>query len=261
MIRRYRRFTALFATLLLAACGSAPVAQNTTAAPTTVTPQSASALAAADGAAPSTTAVVQAAVSESQPLHQVPGFAPFSRVSMFDVLGERDGGILVRHGYGETVVPRTPQRIFAADEPTLEILLALGLRPVGSVYTVEPPEDLQPLLQGVELIPAPNETLNLEAVARLEPDFILGYGYLGYNEDRALWENVNTIAPTVSFLGDPYSLLWQQATRDVAALFGISERAEQVLADYERDTTDVRDTIRQRIGDETAYSCIARATI
>lgn len=244
--------------VLLAAC-SAPAAPTDTAPSSPSPPAASSAFTpTAAASAPATDTAPAPVVRARQELHQVPGFDPFSSVAMLEVLGERDGGLLVRHGYGETVAPQKPQRIFAADQPTLEILLALGVRPVGGVAEAAFPPALEAAAEGIVLLEVPNDTLNLESVAQLQPDLILGYGFLGYNEDPDLWAQFNTIAPTLSFLGDPYSLLWQQGLRDVAQLLGIAERAEQVLAAYETDLATIRAQIQQRIGAETVAVIEAR---
>lgn len=38
-----------------------------------------------------------------------------------------DTTIRVKYAYGETDIPAKPQRIYVSDEPTLQILLSLGL--------------------------------------------------------------------------------------------------------------------------------------
>ena len=84
------------------------------------------------------------------PVEGFPAFVPSP--TMVEVIEDRGDTLLVRHLYGETEVPKNPQRIFA-DQSTMEILLSIDapVVAVSSIYgTVLPmPPLLEPKLAGV----------------------------------------------------------------------------------------------------------------
>jgi len=74
---------------------------------------------------------------------------------------------IVKHAMGETCVPTKPQRVVTLDVVTLEDVLALGIKPIGTVTCVDW-SHLQNKLEGVENIGVGEP--NLEKVLALKPD-------------------------------------------------------------------------------------------
>ena len=165
--------------------------------------------------------------------YQVPGFLPYSPApTMVEVVEDRGDMLLVRHLFGETEIPKNPERIYA-DASTLDILVSLGISPVGanSFYAdgVEPPPELAPLLEDIPLyVRGP---VNLETVLSLDPDLILVWDVVvTFAEDsEGMSELLSDIAPTVVLNDNSYSF-WAQATWDVAEMLGVSDQAETLLA-------------------------------
>ncbi len=101
----------------------------------------------------------------------------------------------VAHAMGETKVPTNPQRIVVIDSPHTDALVALGITPVGAAVAAANegfPGYLRDKLGGtanVGLIAGPN----IEAIAALKPDLIIGSKV----RHEKLYQQLSAIAPTV----------------------------------------------------------------
>lgn len=177
---------------------------------------------------------------------QLEGFPPFApEAPLLEVLEETEESARVRHGYGETEIPRNPERILAADETTLDYLLALGLEPVGvTSYSPELPAYLAERAEGVTVIPVAGgpDSVNLEALLALEPDLIIGYEHLGGNFAPEVYDQISQIAPTVSFLAPPENA-FRTALPLLADLFHVPDRSEEALAAFEAEAQELRERL------------------
>jgi len=192
--------------------------------------------------------VLSLATAQEEP-YQVPGFPPFDpALPILEVIEDRGDTVLVRHGYGETEVPKNPQRIYAS--VGLEVALPLGLNVVGGAFAAgnvrEMPPTLRAATQDLTIFNA-FDAPNLEAILSLQPDLIIDWHY---EADPTRYEQFSRIAPTISLLADP-AYDWKQATRDMAAVFDLEEQAEEVIGQYEAEVTEQCDRIRSHVGDET----------
>jgi iron complex transport system substrate-binding protein len=183
--------------------------------------------------------------------YQVPGFPPISpEPPMLEVLEDRGETVLVRDHYGEVEVPKNPQRIVALDEFTLELLLALGITPVGSAHidAVFPPAYAEQTAD-VTLIRRDAGNINLEAVLALAPDLLIGHTVPVLNPESypQLTRIAPTLVPTEAFL-----LGWRQGIRDLAEVFGLEDQAEAVLTDYDARVAEFREQVGRYVApDET----------
>lgn len=138
-----------------------------------------------------------------------------------DASGESAGTHDVEHARGTTAVPDEPQRVVTLEPLELDTAVAVGIEPVGAAVASNvagAPAYLE--ADGVEpvgTVPEPD----LEAIAALEPDLILG------TEARhsELYEQLSAIAPTVFIetQADPW--------RDNAMLIGEALGREEEVAD------------------------------
>jgi iron complex transport system substrate-binding protein len=184
--------------------------------------------------------------------YQVPGFPPFdSEPRLLEVLERTDDTVRVRHAFGELDVPANPQRIVAGDEVIFGMLVSLGIKPMAVVdfwgTTKQPPLDAY--MEGVILLPNAHWSINLEATLTLEPDLIIAQVTLQENNE-AFYELVSEIAPTIALMTDG-STSPRQGTRDLAALFGLEAKAEEVIADYEAFAATQREVVREQLGETT----------
>jgi iron complex transport system substrate-binding protein len=145
----------------------------------------------------------------------------------------------VTHFRGTTEVPADPQRVVALDTGELDSAVALGVIPVGAVRA---PVDtgllsyLEDDLTDVELVGEIGEP-NLEAIAALEPDLILG------SELRVadFYDELSAIAPTV--FTETVGVAWKENLAVHGEALGREQEAAELLAAYEARAKDVGATL------------------
>jgi len=165
--------------------------------------------------------------------------------------GASEGTSLVKHELGKTRVPKNPRRVVALDFAIIpDGLVALGRDPVGATPLDEEssyPSWIEDKMKGVESVGVGGEA-NLEKVAALNPDLILGYTY-----HEAVYDKLSEIAPTVALsdiTGD-----WKVPFRKIAESVGEKERAEQVIGDYEARLEEFKQEMGDRL-DEIMVSFV-----
>jgi ABC-type Fe3+-hydroxamate transport system, periplasmic component len=101
----------------------------------------------------------------------------------------------ITHAMGVTDVPDDPQRIVVLTNEGTEALLAVGITPVGAVrsWTGDPwyahiAEDMADVT-----VVGEESAVNLEAIAALQPDLIIG----NKTRQEKIYEQLSAIAPTV----------------------------------------------------------------
>lgn len=152
----------------------------------------------------------------------------------------------ITHAMGVTDVPDSPERIVVLTNEGTEALLYLGVAPIGAVqswhgnpwyeHIAAPLADTVAL--GTEL------AVNLEVLATLEPDLILGTKVRQEN----IYQQLSAIAPTVmsETIGDE----WQNNLKFYADVLGRSAEGEAALAEFARRTTAIGDALGDAKNDE-----------
>ena len=147
--------------------------------------------------------------------------------------------------YGNKVtIPNHPQRIITLSEIDLDIALALGVSPVGTVngrgqQTL--PRYLRPFIDGnIEVVGDLNRP-NLEKILELEPDLILTTP----NRPEVI-ELLGEIAPTVVTFqrGEP----WKETFNRTAKILNRQQAAEAFMAQYLSATQQAQKAIGDKIG-------------
>lgn len=146
----------------------------------------------------------------------------------------------IEHAMGTTQVPESPQRIITIDTTPLDAAIALGIIPVGTIRYGAPPSYLGETARSIEVIGKYNQP-NIEAIARLKPDLILGAKSIS----ERLYPRLSKIAPTVFIEGASRSWDWQNNFRLYAKAMGQSEQAEALLNDYQTQVEDLRQSLSQ----------------
>lgn len=147
---------------------------------------------------------------------------------------ESSGGTRTfEHAMGTTEIPVRPERIITVtDQNALLPLLELGVKPVASAGFLEPDGDGVFRrtdgfdTSGVEFVGDFLEP-NLEKIASLEPDLIVGYEL---QED--LYERLSGIAPTVFV--QVFDRPLGEALMDFADLVNRTDRAERLRSGYNK---------------------------
>ncbi|MEM7032463.1 MAG: ABC transporter substrate-binding protein [Chloroflexota bacterium] len=185
--------------------------------------------------------------------YDVPGFPAFAKANtLMEIVSRDDDTIRVKHAYGETDIPADPQRIYVHDLALMQILLSLDIEPIGAASFLEAlPVALQGKADNVELLLDFGEGVNLEQLAALNPDLILAHAQPapGMIDDEQ-YEAFSQIAPTVAFTGIPF-FFWKEATIELGDFFGVPEKAEAVLTDYNAQVADYRAQAQGILGDES----------
>jgi iron complex transport system substrate-binding protein len=133
---------------------------------------------------------------------------------------------MIVHPLGETCVPEQTSRVVALDHTAAGDLLSLGVMPIGVANNLLP--QIATLVPDVPRLGQSNQ-INLEAVAALQPDLILG----GAWEIEAVYDKLSAIAPTVTFAMQT-TADWQQPFRFHGVVLGMEAKAENVLSQYQQ---------------------------
>jgi iron complex transport system substrate-binding protein len=145
----------------------------------------------------------------------------------------------------EPAAPAAGKRVVSTDMTTTDVLLALGIVPVGSVVykTVGPADDAYPSYLGertAQITSLGVQDPNVETVASLRPDLIVGFSRTA----DPLRDKLTAIAPVVTV--DSAANDWAGWTRTIAEAVGDPAAADRVVADYEKRVTDLRPAVEGR---------------
>lgn len=101
----------------------------------------------------------------------------------------------ITHAMGVTDVPDDPQRIVVLTNEGTEALLAVGITPVGAVksFLGDPWYDHIAAEMADVTVVGEESAVNLEAIAALQPDLIIG----NKTRQEKIYEQLSAIAPTV----------------------------------------------------------------
>lgn len=147
---------------------------------------------------------------------------------------------VVNHAMGKTEVPINPQRVVVLDNG--EAILSLGVRPVGSTREGGELEYLKNRLEGIESV-GHADSPNLERIVALKPDLILGTKFTG---SLSNYELLSQIAPTV-IANVEHGGEWKQLLNKYAEALGKTDRAEQIMRDYNARIEDFQAQMGDRL--------------
>ncbi|MFD5132090.1 ABC transporter substrate-binding protein [Streptomyces olindensis] len=136
----------------------------------------------------------------------------------------------VEHAMGETEIKAQPKRVVVLDVGELDNVVSLGIKPVGLAPTEGSPE-LPSYLKGKAGKPESVGTinnLNLEAIAALKPDLILGSQLRAADK----YDELSQIAPTVFSLRPGFT--WKENYLLNAAALDKTAEAKAKLAAYDK---------------------------
>jgi iron complex transport system substrate-binding protein len=157
-----------------------------------------------------------------------------------------EDAVVIGHRHGETEVPADPERVVAVGFNDADVVLALGVPPVGE----------RSLLGGLDASARPwfvdelgdaapptelgAEELDVEAVAQLEPDLIVGlYSAMTADEYATLSQIAPTIAQPEEFID--FGVPWREQLEITGRALGREDRAAELTAELEQAFADARD--------------------
>jgi iron complex transport system substrate-binding protein len=156
----------------------------------------------------------------------------------------------ITHAMGETPVPSDPQRVVVLTNEATDMVLALGITPVGAVKSWAGDPYYDYLADEMAEVPVVGDEMQprLEQIVALQPDLIVGSKV----RQEAIYDSLNAIAPTVfsETIGEP----WQENLRLYGQALNREAEAEQLLADWETRVVQ----LRQRFADQAIQVSLVR---
>ncbi|HEY4553591.1 MAG TPA: iron-siderophore ABC transporter substrate-binding protein [Bacillaceae bacterium] len=156
---------------------------------------------------------------------------------------KENAGYSVKHAMGEAKLPAAPKRVVILTNEGTEALLALGIKPVGAVQSwVGDPwyEHISDKMDGVEVVGTESQ-VNVEAIAKLKPDLIIGNKMRQEN----IYSQLEKIAPTVyaeTLRGD-----WKENFKLYAEAVHQEEKGQTVLNDFDKRISDVKEKLGDKL--------------
>jgi iron complex transport system substrate-binding protein len=157
--------------------------------------------------------------------------APGAAASASSSSGTRE----IIHAMGTTKVPAAPARVVVLDTDKVDTLLSLGVVPVGAARAAELsgwPKYLGDKVSAMKEVGTLQEP-NLEAIAGLKPDLILGSKF----RQEKFYDELAKIAPTV--FTEAVGVTWKQNFLLDGAAIGKDQQAKDMLNAYEKRAKDL----------------------
>ncbi|UDY23225.1 iron-siderophore ABC transporter substrate-binding protein [Nocardioides sp. Kera G14] len=149
--------------------------------------------------------------------------------------------VTIKHAFGETRIEKEPKRIVSIGSSDQDILLALGVVPVGiqkvtwggNEQGTTPWFDakLEELGGATPTLIDETDDIPVDEVAKLSPDLILAT-LSGITQEQ--YDKLSKIAPVVAFPGKPWMTTWQQSLELTGKAVGRSTAA----TDLEKQVDD-----------------------
>ncbi|USB31590.1 iron-siderophore ABC transporter substrate-binding protein [Paenibacillus sp. YPG26] len=157
--------------------------------------------------------------------------------------------IVINHAMGKETLKGVPQRVVVLDNGALDNLLALGVKPVGAptVQLEDPyPAYLKSQAEGITNIGTIDEP-NLETIASLKPDLILG----SKDTHEKIYDKLKQFAPTVYVESLGYT--WKDNLKLQASALGKEAEADKLLSAY----TERLQQFKEQMGDKLATTTVS----
>lgn len=152
--------------------------------------------------------------------------------------------LTITHKFGEINIESQPERVVSVGYSDQDVILALGVVPVGiRDWYGDQPFGVWPWAQDelgdAEPVLLSAAELEFEAIAALRPDLIIGISSGMTQED---YELLAQIAPTLAQTDDyiEYGTPWDVATETIGEALGKSAEAQDVVADIQQLFADAR---------------------
>lgn len=156
---------------------------------------------------------------------------------------EKSGApVSIKHKFGTTTIRGVPKRVVTLDQQWTDVLLAMGIKPVG--FGADPKVGKNGSAPWQTGLPASSKALAidvkgppLEQVAALHPDLIVGSFTV---PDRNIYEKLAGIAPTIPSIDDRQVERWQDLARTAGKIFHDPGKAEKVIGGVNDKVATVR---------------------
>lgn len=160
--------------------------------------------------------------------------------------------VTIKDAFGETTIPSEPKRIVSIGSSDQDMLLSLGVVPVGiqkvtwggNAQGTTPWFDAKLKELGGTMPTLIDETddIPVDEVAKLDPDLILAT-LSGIT--KAQYAKLSKIAPVVAYPGKPWMTTWQQSLEMTGKAVGRSDLAAQLEKQTDAEFAKVREDYPQ----------------
>ncbi|MGM0753701.1 MAG: ABC transporter substrate-binding protein [Bacillota bacterium] len=154
----------------------------------------------------------------------------------------------VEHAMGTTEIEGTPKKVVILTNEGTEALLSLGVTPVGAVqsWTGDPWYDhIAKDMKDVEVVGTESE-LNMEAIAKLQPDLIIG----NKMRQEEQYNQLKDIAPTV--MAETLRGNWKENFELYSKAVNKEEKGQEVLAEYDQRIEDLKGKLGDKLNQKVS---------
>ncbi|WP_139995275.1 iron-siderophore ABC transporter substrate-binding protein [Paenibacillus paridis] len=148
---------------------------------------------------------------------------------------------------GEQTLDKQPTRIATTVTYLTDHMISLGLTPASTVKSQNEdfPLYLKPFLNQVDIIGEQGK-VSFEKLLSLQPDLIITD-----TNSIDIYDSYAKIAPTAILENGYVAPDWQTAFRATSAAFGLEDKAEQVIQEYDKHKKDAVSQIRDKVAGKT----------
>ncbi|WP_413173267.1 iron-siderophore ABC transporter substrate-binding protein [Anabaena azotica] len=143
---------------------------------------------------------------------------------------------LVKHELGESCIPIQPKRVIVTEQLALEVVLALGIKPIATPeadFVADKANFLGSKIEGMTYIGKESQ-LNIEKIINLQPDLIVSL----YGITPETYKLFSQIAPTVQL---KYSQSrWKDSLQQMGDILGKGDIVKELLTQYQEKLTNLR---------------------
>src|SRR5262245_14472715 len=144
--------------------------------------------------------------------------------------------VTIEHQFGTTTIESIPRRVVTLDQQWTDVMIAMGVTPVGYAEDPGMPADGVPWAK----LPADAKKLSItdgvpvEEILALDPDLVVSTYIF---TDEASYKKVADIVPAIAGPPNERVPAWQDLVRQAGEFLNQPERAEKVIADAEAPVT------------------------
>ncbi|KAA0563259.1 ABC transporter substrate-binding protein [Rossellomorea aquimaris] len=154
----------------------------------------------------------------------------------------------VEHAMGTTEIEGTPKKVVILTNEGTEALLSMDVTPVGAVqsWTGDPWYDhITDDMKDVEVVGTESE-LNMEAIAKLQPDLIIG----NKMRQEEQFNQLKDIAPTV--MAETLRGNWKENFELYAKALNKEEKGQEVLTEYDQRIAEIKGKLGDKLNQEVS---------
>lgn len=141
-----------------------------------------------------------------------------------------DRPVTVSHRYGSTRIEQVPKRIVTLDLQWTDVILAMGITPVGHSVDTRMPESgvpWQKIPHGSKALSLGDGGVPVEQIAALKPDLIVGTYSIA---DKQTYNQLSAIAPTIASTREATAVTpWQDLVRLAGRILDKTAKAGHVI--------------------------------